>query len=147
MDVANWFKGFEKGIAMLPAPERELFFSECGKHCVTNSVLPIYRDLYKKANGNMDIFFQKANELPGVKGEVIETGHIYHLFFLTCTCKLHQEGYINTPLLCECSRQSVLYALHSLWNNKNFHVTVCHSILRGERDCKLKIEVSSCNTK
>ena len=28
------FKGFEKGIAKLTAEQREQFFSECGKHCV-----------------------------------------------------------------------------------------------------------------
>ncbi len=34
MDLSDWFKGFEKGIAKLTAEQREQFFSECGKHCV-----------------------------------------------------------------------------------------------------------------
>lgn len=70
MDLSNWFKGFELGIARLTEEERKRFFAECGKNCVRNGVLPIYEKLYKDANGNMDTFFRKANELPGVSGEV-----------------------------------------------------------------------------
>ena len=30
MDLADWFKGFEKGITKLPEAQRETFFRECG---------------------------------------------------------------------------------------------------------------------
>ena len=40
-----------------------------------------------------------------------------------------------------CSRQSVIYSLHSLWKDKNFTVTLCHSILGGGTDCEMRIEV------
>lgn len=30
-------------------------------------------------NGDMDVFFQMANELPGVKSEIVEKGRVYHL--------------------------------------------------------------------
>ena len=63
MDIANWFKGFEKGIERLTAEERERFFSECGKNCVNSGVLAVYRGLYEDAQGDMDTFFLKANEL------------------------------------------------------------------------------------
>lgn len=33
------------------------------------------------AKGNMNIFFQLANELPGVKGEIVEKGRVYYLTF------------------------------------------------------------------
>ena len=39
-------------------------------------VLSIYRKLYKDANGDMDVFFQMADESPGVKSEI---GRVYHL--------------------------------------------------------------------
>ena len=29
MELSDWFKGFEKGIAKLAAEQREQFFSEC----------------------------------------------------------------------------------------------------------------------
>ena len=66
MELSDWFKGFEKGIAKLVTEQREQFFSECGKHCVQCGTLQIYKDLYEQAAGDFDQFFAKANELPGV---------------------------------------------------------------------------------
>ena len=141
MELSDWFKGFEKGIAHLSPEQRSAFFSECGKNCVDGGTLSIYRKLYEDAGGDMDVFFQLANGLPGVKGEVVEKGRIYYLTFLECTCHLCKKGYVTTPMLCECSRQSVLYSLQSLWKGRDFQVKLCHSILQGEPNCKMKIEV------
>ena len=141
MELSDWFKGFEKGIARLSPEQRSAFFSECGKNCVDGGTLSIYRKLYEDAGGDMDVFFQLANGLPGVKGEVVEKGRIYYLTFLECTCHLCKKGYVTTPLLCECSRQSVLYSLQSLWKGRDFQVKLCHSILQGEPDCKMRIKV------
>ena len=140
MELADWFKGFEKGIAKLTAEQREQFFSECGKHCVQCGTLQIYKYLYEQAAGDLDQFFAKANELPGVRCEMIEKGSVYNLYFLECTCGLHKQGYVSTPLLCECSRQSILYVLHSLWKNRQFKLSICGSILRGNPECKMRIE-------
>ena len=141
MELSDWFKGFEKGIAHLSPEQRSAFFSECGKNCVDGGTLSIYRKLYEDAGRDMDVFFQLANGLPGVKGEVVEKGKVYYLTFLECTCHLCKKGYVTTPLLCECSRQSVLYSLQSLWKGRNFQVKLCHSILQGEPDCKVRIKV------
>ena len=143
MDLADWFKGFEKGITKLPEAQRETFFRECGKNCVQCGTLQIYKDLYEQAAGGFDQFFAKANELPGVKCETIEKGSVYDLYFMECTCRLHKQGYVSTPLLCECSRQSILYVLQSLWNDRTFRVTICESILRGSQHCKMRIEASN----
>ena len=140
MDLADWFKGFEKGITKLPEAQRETFFRECGKNCVQCGTLQIYKDLYEQAAGDFDQFFAKANELPGVKCETIEKGSVYDLYFIECTCGLHKQGYVSTPLLCECSRQSILYVLQSLWKNRKFNVAICGSILRGNPECKMRIE-------
>ncbi len=141
MELSDWFKGFEKGIARLSPEQRSAFFSECGKNCVDGGTLSIYRKLYEDAGGDMDVFFQLANGLPGVKGEVVEKGRIYYLTFLECTCHLCKKGYVTTPMLCECSRQSVLYSLRSLWKGRDFQVKLCHSILQGEPNCKMRIKV------
>ena len=63
MDLSDWFKGFEKGIARLSSEQRAAFFSECSKNCVDGGVLSIYRKLYKDANGDMDVFFQMAKRI------------------------------------------------------------------------------------
>lgn len=84
MELSDWFKGSEKGIARLSSEQREAFFSECGNNCVKSDV--------------------------------------------------------STPLLCECSKQSILYVLRSLWKDKTFRVTICESILRGNQHCVMQIE-------
>ena len=140
MELSDWFKGFEKGIARLSSEQREAFFSECGKNCVQSGTLQVYKTLYEDAHGDLDIFFLKANELPGVRCEIAEKGTVYHLYFTECTCDLSRSGYVRTPLLCECSKQSILYVLHSLWKGKRFQVTLCNSILRGSDDCKIRIK-------
>ena len=82
MDLSDWFKGFEKGIARLSSEQRAAFFSECSKNCVDGGVLSIYRKLYKDANGDMDVFFQMANELPGVKSEIVVESVVSIILFL-----------------------------------------------------------------
>ena len=42
MELSNWFKGFEKGIAKLTVEQREQFFSEC-KHSIFR--LDTHRDV------------------------------------------------------------------------------------------------------
>ena len=115
MEFTDWFKGFEKGIAKLSEEQRETFFRECGRNCVQCGTLQIYKDLYEQAAGDLDRFFAIADELPGV---TVEKDAVYNLYFLECTCGLHKQGYVSTPMLCECSRQSILYVLHSLWQDR-----------------------------
>ena len=70
MDLSDWFKGFENGIARLTQEQRSAFFSEYGKNCVKGGTLDIYRRLYEESGGDIDTFFMKADGLPGVRCEV-----------------------------------------------------------------------------
>lgn len=140
MNLSLWFQGFENGIVRLNPEQRAVFFAECGKNCVKCGTLQVYKELYEKANGDLDNFFLLADELPGVHAEVVEHNATYHLYFMECTCELYRQKYVSTPMLCECSRQSILYVLHSLWNGKVFQVTICHSILQGHENCMMRIE-------
>lgn len=139
--VKNWFVGFEKGITRLTQEQRSTFFSECGKHCVQSCVFGMYKQVYTEVQANLDLFFERLNEFPGVRSEIVEPGKDYNLYFEQCVCQLHEMGYVNTPLLCECSRQSVLYTMRTLWEGKQFEVVLCGSILGGAKECKLNIRV------
>lgn len=143
MELSNWFKGFEDGIAKLSEEQRETFFRECGRNCVQCGTLQVYKDLFEQAAGDLDRFFAIADEQPGVRYETVEKDAVYNLYFLECTCELHKRGYVSTPLLCECSRQSIIYVLQSLWKDRTFQVTICESILRGSQHCKMRIEASN----
>lgn len=143
MELSNLFKGFEDGIAKLSEEQRETFFRECGRNCVQCGTLQVYKDLFEQAAGDLDRFFAIADEQPGVRCETVEKDAVYNLYFLECTCELHKRGYVSTPLLCECSRQSIIYVLQSLWKDRTFQVTICESILRGSQHCKMRIEASN----
>ena len=130
MELSDWLKGFEKGIARLSPEQRSAFFSECGKNCVDGGTLSIYRKLYEDAGGDMDIFFQLANGLPGVKGEVVEKGRIYYLTFLECTCHLCKKGYITTPMLCE-ARKAMSQRLCSVNVPVRVSSTLCKACGKG----------------
>lgn len=71
MELSDWFKGFEDGVSRLSPEQREVFFSACGEHCVKSGTLQVYRELHAKAGGDLDVFFLQANELPGVKAEIV----------------------------------------------------------------------------
>lgn len=51
MELSDWFKGFEKGIAKLTAGQREQFFSECGK---TVFNVELFRFIRTCMNGQME---------------------------------------------------------------------------------------------
>lgn len=67
MELSDWFKGFEKGIARLSPEQRSAFFSECGKNCVDGGTLSIYRKLYEDAGGDMDVFLSAGEWIAGSK--------------------------------------------------------------------------------
>ena len=91
MEISNWFKGFEKGIARLSPEERSAFFSECGKNCVNGGTLSVYKKLYEDAKGNMDVFFQMANDLPGVKGEAPASCVKRDMSLRLCSVNVHAK--------------------------------------------------------
>ena len=89
MELSNWFKGFEDGIAKLSEEQRETFFRECGRNCVQCGTLQVYKDLYEQAAGDLDRFFAIADEQPGVRCETVEKDAVYNLYFLECTWNVH----------------------------------------------------------
>ena len=139
--LKSWFRGFEKGIAGLQPQQREVLFRACALNCVHGGPLEVYRSLFGAADGDLDHFFAKIDELDGVRGEIVSAGREYNLCFGYCFCSLHRTGCVNTPLLCECSRQSVLYVMSELWPDRKFEVEIQASILRGASECVLNITV------
>jgi hypothetical protein len=142
-NLKYWFKGFENAIAHMKQEERESLFCECGKNCADRWVLNLYRDLYNKVNGDMDLFFTYINGGEDVKGEIVEPSKKYNLFFTKCLCDLHNAGYVNNPCLCECSRQSIIYVFNTLMPNKNFNVEICSTVLGGRDECKFSITINN----
>lgn len=138
-NLRYWFKGFENALTRMNQKERETLFCACGQNCADRWVMNLYKDLFNKVGGDMDQFFIAINNAEGVKGEVVETGRKYRLSYQKCFCGMHLEGYLNSPHLCECSRQSIIYVLSSLMPQKHFDVEVSSTIVRGGDQCQFAI--------
>ena len=107
--------------------------------CVKDSVLPIHEQIYRKCNSDFDRIFTEEYNTESYTGKVLESGKVYELSYLKCTCPMVQQGLIKNPEHCECSRQSILYILSQLEPDSQFDVRIENTILRGSDLCTFRI--------
>ena len=138
-EIRWWFTGFEEGLGALPEEERGTLLRSCAENCLQMGMLDFYRCVQERSGGDIDGFFQSLGEMGGLETEIVRPGKEFWLIFHQCTCSLHTQGYINSSLLCECSRQSVLYILRELWPDRTFVVDPAGTILNGAQDCRFHI--------
>jgi hypothetical protein len=70
-----------------------------------------------------------------------DDGKTVELTYQHCACDLVQNGYVNTPLLCECSRQSLLYNWEAVFGEGKVEVELLQSILGGGDCCRFAIRI------
>lgn len=138
-EICWWFTGFEAGLAALPEEERGKLLHSCAENCLQMGMLDFYRGVHERTGGEIDGFFQALGEMGGLETEIVRPGKEFWLVFQQCTCAMHTQGYINTNLLCECSRQSVLCILREFWPERVFEVTPVGTILEGAQNCRFHI--------
>ena len=138
-EIRWWFPGFEAGLAALPKEERGTLLRSSAENCLQMGMLDFYRGVHERTGGEIDAFFQALGEMGGLGTEIVRPGKEFWLIFHQCTCSLHTQGYINSYLLCECSRQSVLHILRELWPERSFIVDPEGTILNGAQDCRFHI--------
>ena len=123
----------------MDAEVRSCLLRQCARKCADTGVLQAYKELHKAVQGDRNAFYTKMGELGGVRGEVIVPDREYNVYFPKCSCDLHTAGGVNTPKLCECSRQSVIYVGENIWKGESFRVEQVETILSGARECKFRI--------
>ena len=138
-EICWWFEGFEQGLASLPEEERSALLHCCAKNCLEMGMLDLYRGVKEQTGGGVDAFFTALGQMGGLETEIVRSGEEYWLVYHQCTCSMHTQGYINSSLLCECSRQSVLCILGDLWPEFSFDVTPEGTILDGAPNCRFHI--------
>ena len=138
-EIRWWFTGFEEGLAALPEEERGTLLRSCAENCLQMGMLDFYRGVSEKVEGDIDGFFRALGKMGGLETQIVRPGKEFWLIFHQCTCSLHTQGYMNTCLLCECSRQSVLHILRELWPDRRFDVDSEETILNGAPDCRFHI--------
>ena len=139
--LKHWFKGFEHSLQSLDDADRKSIFAECGKGCSDSYTKQIYREEYQ-ASENMDDFLSRLKRrFPEIGFRVIKENEVIELTYHFCACDLVANGYLSTPLLCECSRQSLLYNWGSVFGQDRIAVQLHQSILEGNSCCKFTIHI------
>ena len=138
-----WFAGFNKSIELLDDEAREKIFRECGKACSDSYTKQIYIDEYNSSDSLGDFLERLKVRFPEVSFKVIKDNEIIELTYNFCACDLVKNEYITSPLMCECSRQSLLYNWSSVFGEGNIEVELKQSILEGKPNCKFLIYIKS----
>ena len=113
MELSNWFKGFEKGIAKLSEEQRETFFRECGRNCVQCGTLQIYKDLYEQAAELLSAYKFDQQTASSARKSVNESEHpdgyilagsilyvIFHDISIGCFFQLFSRLVLSSNLEC-----------------------------------------------
>lgn len=135
----QWLKGFEKGLDEMDLSSRSCLLKQCAKYCADTGVLQSYMKLYQTVDGDRNEFYSRLSEIGNVRGEIVVPYKEYFIYFPECACDIHTAGGINTPNLCECSRQSIIYVGESIWNGSKLHVEQVETVLSGDAECKFRI--------
>ena len=134
----RWFSGFAKGLDEMDAGSRSALLRQCAVCCADTGVLQSYKKLYLTVNGDRDAFYERLSELGNVSGEVVVPQKEYRVRFPECGCDLHNDCGVDTPALCECSRQSILYVAENVWND-SARVIPEETVLSGGRECRFRL--------
>ncbi len=135
----KWFQGFANGLDEMDKESRNSLLKHCAKQCAGTGVLQAYLQLYRTVNGNRDEFYRRLCEMSGVGAEIIVPGKEYMICFPDCACDLHTACGVNTPQLCECSRQSVLYVAQTVWKEQDIQVETVSTVLSGATECRFRV--------
>ena len=141
-----WFAGFNKSIEQLDDKAREKIFKECGKACSDSYTKQIYIDEYNSSASLKDFLDRLKARFPEVSFKVIKDNEIIELTYNFCACDLVKNGYITSPLMCDCSRQSLLYNWSTVFGEGNVEVKLKQSILEGKPNCKFLIKIMDAKT-
>jgi hypothetical protein len=143
MDVfySGWFAGWIRGMDALGEKERARVFMACGKACASSAILPTYQKLLANAC-DTDSFFTAVNrEVDNVSVTTVRVNDTYDFCYPRCLCPLHEECGVNDGLLCECSRESLLYVMRELFAQRKPQVELAESVLKGDPQCRLRVRL------
>ena len=136
-----FFQTLESGMEKLPQSVRETLYRPCAINCVKNYVLKEQQRQFEECNGNLDLQYEKYGKSEYFFADIIESGHVYEIGYPRCLCPMVESGLATSPVHCECSRQSILYVLHTLMPDKEIHVETMHTVLTGSDECRFRVVV------
>lgn len=143
--VKNWIAGLMQGASALSQKERETLFRCCAERCARSAPLALYQQASRKAGENIPAFFSLLGENEGIRTKQILPGKQYEIVYSACGCDWHSGGYTDSQMLCECSRQSILYCLEQALPRLRCSVIRKQSLLAGGDCCRFLVKIEGKN--
>ncbi|MBP6874393.1 MAG: hypothetical protein WC886_04880 [Saccharofermentanaceae bacterium] len=137
--IRMWLSGFESGLETLDDESRSELLRPCARRCADSGVINIYLNHLENVGYDRDAFYSRLGELTGCDGGIIIPGKKYFISYPSCLCDLHTHGGVNSPHLCECSRQSIIYVAKKMWGEVDFDVEIIETVLGGASKCTFHI--------
>lgn len=135
-----WFAGFDTGIDKMDEANLSAILSECGKACSDSFPRQMYIEEYEKAADFDDFLSRIKTRMEGIDFEKNEDGSIV-VVYPKCYCDLVARGFVRSPKLCECSRQSLKYNWEAIFGEGNVEVKLLQSVLQGKDSCRLHVMI------
>lgn len=135
-----WFKGLRDGLDGMDEASRGLLLGSCARHCAESHPMELYRKA-RAAAEDLGGFFRLLGQEDGITVIEGEPGRSWHVCYEACGCDLVTEGYMDSPLLCDCSRQSLLYCLEQVLPRRSVEVKREHTVLEGCGKCSFLVTV------
>lgn len=123
LSKATYFKDFEENLDLE-------VLEACAKSCIDQGKLAYYQKVYDDVQGDYQKFMESLEGCHVALGETYD-----ELVFPNCTCDMVKNKWIQSPKFCECSKQSILYVLSTLFKEMTFVVDKKGSILNGDENC------------
>lgn len=138
---ATFYRILEESIGRLPAEVRARLYRPCAEACVRDGVLIELRRQFEECGCDLDRQYAKYGRTPFFFADVIEPGRVYEMGYPRCLCPQVEAGFVAAPTHCECSRQSILYALETLLPGREIEVETLETVLAGGTECRFRVTV------
>jgi len=137
----HWFRGFAEGLDKMPEKERAVLLRECGRACSRSYPLAVYKDAYARSSGLVSFLENLKAAFPELSYRINEDQKSVTIIYNRCACDLYTRGLVKTGLLCECSRQSLLYNWEAVMGEGSVEVDMKGSLLRGDEKCEFEVKL------
>lgn len=131
----------EEGAEALDAEARGTLYRPCAINCVKKYVLKEMQRQFDECGGDYDLQCTKYGRSEYFFADIIEPGHVYEIGYPCCFCSMVESGVAKSTAHCECSRQSILFVLHTLMPKREIQVTILHTVLGKANECRFRVQI------
>jgi hypothetical protein len=135
----HWFSGLTSGLEQIEPKARKTILRECGKACSDSYTAAVFAEAWQESDGMESFLAVLGSRFPGSEARLVDERTI-EVIFSACGCDLVTSGLIRTPLLCECSVESLRDNFERVLG-RPVSVTLVRSILQGAERCELRVEL------